>query len=202
MKSLHLSHAVASAIRCMLNPARSSWLRCTPSLSRGLHSGILAKHVPSVLIGIDNYIGRTFMTSKLIYDDNTFSGAPTQELQSELSASEYEDVAEETLESLTEIFEEIADSDIDTDMDVTYSSGVLTVKLGSGFGTYVINKQTPNRQIWLSSPTSGPKRYDFKDGTWIYKHEGVSMHTLLSIEISKVLKQSIDFSQCSYGQSK
>jgi hypothetical protein len=30
-------------------------------------------------------------------------------------------------------------------------SGVLTVKLGK-HGTYVINKQTPNRQIWLSSP--------------------------------------------------
>jgi len=30
-------------------------------------------------------------------------------------------------------------------------SGVLTVKLGRR-GTYVINKQTPNRQIWLSSP--------------------------------------------------
>lgn len=29
--------------------------------------------------------------------------------------------------------------------------GVLTVQLGSK-GTYVINKQTPNRQIWLSSP--------------------------------------------------
>lgn len=30
-------------------------------------------------------------------------------------------------------------------------SGVLTVRLGR-HGTYVINKQTPNRQIWLSSP--------------------------------------------------
>ncbi len=29
--------------------------------------------------------------------------------------------------------------------------GVLTVKLGK-LGTYVINKQTPNRQIWWSSP--------------------------------------------------
>ena len=29
--------------------------------------------------------------------------------------------------------------------------GVLTVKLGQK-GTYVINKQTPNRQIWMSSP--------------------------------------------------
>lgn len=30
-------------------------------------------------------------------------------------------------------------------------SGVLTVKLGDK-GTYVINKQPPNKQIWLSSP--------------------------------------------------
>ena len=37
-------------------------------------------------------------------------------------------------------------------------SGVLTVKVGD-HGTYVINKQTPNKQIWLSSPT----RYD-QDG--------------------------------------
>lgn len=29
--------------------------------------------------------------------------------------------------------------------------GVMTIKLGS-LGTYVINKQTPNRQIWMSSP--------------------------------------------------
>ncbi|KAK2547811.1 Frataxin-like protein [Acropora cervicornis] len=32
-------------------------------------------------------------------------------------------------------------------------SGVLTVNLGAGRGTYVINKQSPNKQIWLSSPT-------------------------------------------------
>ena len=29
--------------------------------------------------------------------------------------------------------------------------GVLTLRLGDK-GTYVINKQTPNRQIWFSSP--------------------------------------------------
>lgn len=32
-------------------------------------------------------------------------------------------------------------------------SGVLTIKVGGDHGTYVINKQTPNKQIWLSSPT-------------------------------------------------
>lgn len=30
-------------------------------------------------------------------------------------------------------------------------SGVLTLRMGSA-GTYVINKQPPNQQIWLSSP--------------------------------------------------
>ncbi len=39
-------------------------------------------------------------------------------------------------------------------------SGVINIKLGSR-GTYVINKQPPNQQLWLSSPTSGPKRFDF-----------------------------------------
>jgi len=29
--------------------------------------------------------------------------------------------------------------------------GVLTIKLG-GKGTYVINKQSPNQQLWFSSP--------------------------------------------------
>jgi len=31
-------------------------------------------------------------------------------------------------------------------------NGVVTVKLGSDRGTYVVNKQSPNKQIWFSSP--------------------------------------------------
>lgn len=37
------------------------------------------------------------------------------------------------------------------DCDLMYSQGVLTLKLG-GHGTYVLNKQSPNRQVWWSSP--------------------------------------------------
>ena len=33
-----------------------------------------------------------------------------------------------------------------------FQSGVLTVKISQTWGTYVINKQAPNKQIWLSSP--------------------------------------------------
>ena len=56
-----------------------------------------------------------------------------------------------------------------------------------GKGTYVINKQPPNRQIWLSSPVSGPKRYDLvdeEDGPqWVYLRDGSKMTELLREEI-------------------
>ena len=38
------------------------------------------------------------------------------------------------------------------DADVEYATGVLTLRLGAGHGTYVLNKQAPNKQIWFSSP--------------------------------------------------
>lgn len=43
--------------------------------------------------------------------------------------------------------------DLDIFEDLNYSDGVMTLKLKDQ-STYVINKQTPNRQIWLSSPVS------------------------------------------------
>ena len=63
-------------------------------------------------------------------------------------------------------------------------------------GKYVINKQPPNKQIWLSSPISGPKRFDFvmksegqnaKEGTgageWVYLRDGTTLGSLLTSEI-------------------
>ena len=69
------------------------------------------------------------------------------------------------LNQLVEYFEDLGDKMDITGFDVQYNvvyshpflhqlnlqSGVLTLKLGEK-GTYVINKQPPNRQIWLSSP--------------------------------------------------
>lgn len=71
--------------------------------------------------------------------------------------------------------------------------GVMTVKLGS-LGTYVINKQTPNRQIWMSSPLSGPVRYDWRPrevggaaGDWVYARDGHDLVARLEIELSKLV---------------
>ena len=117
-----------------------------------------------------------------------------------LPINDYETAADETLESLSETFEILLEKHKLTS-DVTYSSGVLTVELDK-YGTYVINKQTPNKQIWLSSPLSGPKRYDFINQCWIYKHDGVSLHRLLNKEISKIFPddKTINFETCTFGK--
>lgn len=70
---------------------------------------------------------------------------------SSLSEPTFHAQADRALEHLFEAFETLLD-DLDIeDSDVELSQGVLTLRLGD-LGTYVINKQTPNRQIWMSSP--------------------------------------------------
>ncbi|XP_058493046.1 frataxin, mitochondrial [Solea solea] len=119
---------------------------------------------------------------------------------SELSEAVYEKLAEETLDALAEYFEDLADeAPPGADFDVVFSSGVLTVKVGGDHGTYVINKQTPNKQIWLSSPTSGPKRYHWTGEQWVYSHDGVSLHQLLSKEFSIIFNKNMDLSDLPYS---
>lgn len=84
--------------------------------------------------------------------------------------------------------------------------GVLTVNLGPKHGVYVINRQTPNKQIWLSSPVSGPKRYDFvgpktgEKGKWLYRHDDETLHDLLQQELQPIFKdQKLDFSELPYS---
>ena len=143
---------------------------------------------------------------------------------------EYHDLADKTMTELLDTLEDTLDSGSeDPSYEVDYhvrdtslgpshnfsapfllQSGVLTLKLGSN-GTYVINKQPPNKQIWLSSPKrcetfprtayrltnlpyhSGPKRYDYHEetGQWVYSRDGHSMDDLLSDELSNIFSQPI-----------
>ena len=41
---------------------------------------------------------------------------------------------------------------------------------------------------------SGPKRYDIIGGQWVYSHDGVVLHDLLSEELSRLLETNIDLS--------
>lgn len=119
---------------------------------------------------------------------------------SSLDETAYERLAEETLDALAEFFEDLADKPYTLeDYDVSFGGGVLTIKLGGDLGTYVINKQTPNKQIWLSSPSSGPKRYDWTGKNWVYSHDGVSLHELLASELTKAFNTKLDLSSLAYS---
>lgn len=104
-----------------------------------------------------------------------------------LTTTEYNKVSETAMNNLLDSFELIEQG---TDCDVEYAAGVLTVKMKE-IGTYVINKQPPNKQIWLSSPISGPKRYDYFDNKWVYLRDKVPLDELLSKELSEELKTEI-----------
>jgi len=92
------------------------------------------------------------------------------------------------MDGLLDDLQNILDSHGDPSLEVEYHSGVLTLDLGLR-GTYVINKQPPNKQIWLSSPVSGPKRFNFDVGTrqWVDSRSGQSLHTLLNEELNASL---------------
>ncbi|KAL5222017.1 hypothetical protein ABZP36_026730 [Zizania latifolia] len=104
-----------------------------------------------------------------------------------LPENEYHKLADETIHSLLGKLEEYGDSLQMDGFDIDYGNQVLTLRLGE-LGTYVVNKQTPNRQIWLSSPVSGPSRFDWDASTkdWIYRRTGANLVLLLQKEIGEL----------------
>ncbi|KAF4552783.1 Frataxin-like domain containing protein [Elsinoe fawcettii] len=120
---------------------------------------------------------------------------PTYHVQNPtpLSDEEYATLSEQFMEQIVSKVEEVQEER--EDVDVEYSAGVLSVTFPPA-GTYVINKQPPNKQIWLSSPISGPKRFDWvvagegmesKEGSgvgeWMYLRDGTTLTELLRKEL-------------------
>ncbi|KAI5846612.1 hypothetical protein DFP73DRAFT_476155 [Morchella snyderi] len=97
------------------------------------------------------------------------------------SLDDYHKVSEGTLEGILESVEAVAEKR--TDVDVEYSAGVLTITVPHG--TYVINKQPPNRQIWISSPITGPNRFDWDpiNYKWVSARNSATLGEVLKKEI-------------------
>lgn len=134
---------------------------------RGL-SGILIPTDSSSATSLPRSAARNGIPKELIRRYSSFS-----------SIQEYHERADETLESLLTAYEDLAEEAPEVDCDL--AQGVMTLILPP-IGTYVINKQPPNEQIWLSSPISGPKRYDWVDGKWVYPREQQTLGELLREE--------------------
>jgi frataxin len=135
--------------------------------------------------------------------------APPGEYIADISEARFHELADDTLDEIIDLMSVIeeydglsADADSD-DVDLNYSQGVLSAHLGLK-GIWVMNKQTPNRQIWWSSPISGPKRFELTPHAltaigedtmvsaknWTCTRDGESGITLQSLLRSEMLEIS------------
>jgi frataxin-like iron-binding protein CyaY len=77
---------------------------------------------------------------------------------SSTTASEFEHELHDLMECLQLLLESSRFES--SNLDLNLADGVLSVA-SPVHGTWVLNKHTPTRQIWLSSPVSGPRKYNF-----------------------------------------
>lgn len=108
----------------------------------------------------------------------------------ELSSDAYHSASDLFLESLQEQLETLSDDHPQLIPDVELTQGVMTIVVPS-VGTYVVNKQPPNKQIWLSSPVSGPNRFDLYHGRWVSLRDGQDLLKVLNSELTKVLPEPV-----------
>ncbi|XP_041005863.1 frataxin, mitochondrial-like isoform X2 [Juglans microcarpa x Juglans regia] len=137
---------------------------------------------------------RNFCSRPLNLADGS-QGPAAIDYRSVLQEDEFHRLANSTIHNLLEKLEEYGDNVEIDGFDVDYGNEVLTLKLGD-LGTYVLNKQTPNRQIWLSSPVSGPSRFDWDQNaqTWVYRRTKVDLLKIFESELEQLCGEPINLS--------
>jgi frataxin len=98
-----------------------------------------------------------------------------------LDESRFHSIAGKTIDELADAI----DAELGDDLDVEVQGGILTIQLVDG-GQYIINKNAPLKQIWLSSPKSGAWHFDWDEGSerWLStRGEKVEMEALLKGEL-------------------
>ncbi len=73
-------------------------------------------------------------------------------------------------------------------LEIDQSAGMLSIELPSG-KQFVINRQIPTRQIWLSSPLSGGLRFDYDEEEKSWKlPDGRRLDTLLKADLETLME--------------
>lgn len=142
---------------------------------------------PSMIKQPSAFIPRPFSMQPTIATRNYVISTEGEDIASkidDLSPGEYNRISNEYLELMIDSLEELAETVPEIDCEL--SQGVLTLTVPQ-LGSYVINKQPPNKQIWLSSPVSGPKRFDMIEGKWITLRDGSSLTELVKGEVEEAL---------------
>lgn len=104
-------------------------------------------------------------------------------MNSQENFENFEIMAETAIESLFEAIER----ELGHISEVDLEGGILNVELEDG-RTYIINKHSPNRQIWLSSPISGAHHYSFdlENGVWASTRDDGQLISTLEQELASI----------------
>ena len=93
-----------------------------------------------------------------------------------LSESRFHTLADGLLQTLLDVVDEAVGDTVDVDL----IGGVLTIDLAAR-GQYVINKHAPNREIWLSSPSSGAWHFGYDAEADIWRSTRDHSQSLLEV---------------------
>ncbi|MDR3438000.1 iron donor protein CyaY [Telmatospirillum sp.] len=108
-----------------------------------------------------------------------------------LDESSFHIIAGKTIDALAEAI----DAELGDDLDVEIEGEILTLDLADG-GQYIVNKNAPLRQIWLSSPQSGAWHFawDSEDECWrSTRGAPIDLTDLLADELEAVTGTHISF---------
>ena len=94
--------------------------------------------------------------------------------------------------SLEKIFNSIDKNNYPFINNIELNDNILTIDLKDD-KTYILNINKINKQLWLSSPFSGPKRfeYDTKTNQWLdINNYKINLYKILNNEFNNLLKQN------------
>ncbi|AFC71403.1 iron donor protein CyaY [Rickettsia australis] len=94
-----------------------------------------------------------------------------------MNNTEFSKIADITIAYIADTIEE---QDKEVSIDVDLQGDILN--LDTDEGIYVINKQSAAKEIWLSSPVSGPYHFFYEQGKW-KNRVGLELMAILTEEL-------------------
>lgn len=102
-------------------------------------------------------------------------------LESTMDETSFQGLADQTLQHIAESLE---NADSNGEIEIDFLQGILHIELPAG-EQYIINKHSPTRQIWLSSPVSGAHHFSWDDASQSWISSGkAQLHVVLQEELA------------------
>jgi len=89
---------------------------------------------------------------------------------------------DEVLIKIEEKYWNVADSEL--------SEGVLTVCIDDVARPFIINRNVPMQQLWMSSPISGGSHYELLENKWVDTQTKEEFESRLFLDLEKIKRKS------------